>query len=389
VLQHLSLYESCEYSIEALGLNTKPDSFLTSFMDLIFDFSRRPESGKNEFLSYWETEKEKASISESKGVDAIKVMTIHKAKGLEFPVVIFPYADLDIYKEIDATAWYPWHEDDFNELLISYSKNIADYSEVGSQMVEKRRNTLELDNLNLFYVVMTRAEEQLYIFAKNEKSKDEPTTYNDFLKAFLESGGYWNEETTIYTFGTLSNIASEKIQNKAQYLEIPYVVSPPESHNIRLVTSEIEQDNIDALQSITIGNLLHDAMALIKTSEDVEGVVNDLKSKLKDAPKTFLDIRNRIVDIVKHPELSPLFQSSEKVLNERDIITPERILRPDRINIHPDRSVTIIDYKTGSPKEQYEYQINSYAMVLQDMGYRVKEKLLVYSNHDKIVINKT
>jgi CRISPR/Cas system-associated exonuclease Cas4 (RecB family) len=51
--------------------------------------------------------------------------------------------------------------------------------------------------------------------------------------------------------------------------------------------------------------------------------------------------------------------------------------------------VTIIDYKTGSPKEQYEYQINSYAMVLQDMGYRVKEKLLVYSNHDKIVINKT
>ncbi|RLD23162.1 MAG: hypothetical protein DRI70_09750 [Bacteroidetes bacterium] len=95
------------------------------------------------------------------------------------------------------------------------------------------------------------------------------------------------------------------------------------------------------------------------------------------------------MNIVQHPKLSPLFQASEKVLNERDIITPERILRPDRINIHRDRSVTIIDYKTGSPKEQYEYQINSYAMVLQDMGYRVKEKLLVYSNHDKIVINKT
>ena len=95
------------------------------------------------------------------------------------------------------------------------------------------------------------------------------------------------------------------------------------------------------------------------------------------------------MNIVQHPELSPLFRSSEKVYNEGDIITPERILRPDRINIHADESVTIIDYKTGRPKEQYEYQINSYAMALQDMGYRIREKLLVYSNNNEIVINKT
>ena len=388
-LQCLSLYESCEYTIETLGLNTNSDVFLTSFMDLIFNFSQRPESGKNEFLSYWETEKEKVSISESKSVDAVKVMTIHKAKGLEFPVVIFPFADLDIYKEIDAVAWYPWDEDGFKELLISYSKSIADYSEVGSQMVEKRRNTLELDNLNLLYVTMTRAENQLYIFAKNEKSKDEPTTFNGLFKAFLESGGYWKEASTIYTFGTSNHVTSEKVQSVVHHVEIPYIVSPPESHNIRVVTSEIDQDSKEALRSITIGNLLHDAMAMIKTTEDVDRVVDDLKFQLKDDPKTFLEIKDRIVNIVQHPELSPLFRSSEKVYNEGDIITPERILRPDRINIHADESVTIIDYKTGRPKEQYEYQINSYAMALQDMGYRIREKLLVYSNNNEIVINKT
>jgi len=79
-LQCRSIYESCEYTIETLCLNTKSDAFLTSFMDLIFNFSQRPDSGKNEFLSYWETEKEKASISESRSVDAVKVMTIHKAR---------------------------------------------------------------------------------------------------------------------------------------------------------------------------------------------------------------------------------------------------------------------------------------------------------------------
>jgi len=388
-LQCLSLYESCEYTIETLCLNTKSDAFLTSFMDLIFNFSQRPDSGKNEFLSYWEAEKEKASISESRSVDAVKVMTIHKAKGLEFPVVIFPFADLDIYKEIDAVAWYPWDEDGFNELLISYSKSIADYSEVGSQMVEKRRNTLELDNLNLLYVALTRAEEQLYVFAKNEKAKEEPTTYNGFLKAFLQSAGFWKEATTIYTFGILSNVTSEKDQSVVQQVEIPYIVSPPESHNIRLVTSEIDQENKEALRSMTIGNLLHDAMAMIITTEDVDRVVDDLEFQLNDDTKTFLEIKDRIVNIVQHPQLSALFQSSEKVYNEVDIITPERILRPDRINIHADESVTIIDYKTGRPKEQYEHQINSYAMALQDMGYHVKEKLLVYSNHDEIVINKT
>lgn len=388
-LQYLSLYESCEYIIETLRFNTKSDAFLTSFMDLIFSFSRRPESGKSEFLSHWETEKERASISENKSADAVKVMTIHKAKGLEFPVVIFPYADLDIYKEIEATAWYPVHENGFEELLIRYSENIAEYGEVGSLMVAERRNTLELDNLNLLYVALTRAEQQLYIFAKNEKSKDTPTTYGGFLKAFLQSTGHWDETTAIYPFGTLNSVASEKAHNVLQHVEIPYVVSPPESHNIKVVTSEIDQESEETLQSITIGNLLHDAMAMVKTLGDVDRVVDELEFQLKDEPETFLEIKSSIVTIVQHPNLNHLFHPSEKVHNERDIITPERILRPDRINIHQDNSVTIIDYKTGRPKEQYEYQINSYAMALQDMGYRIKEKLLVYCNNDEIVINKT
>ncbi|MBL4663513.1 MAG: UvrD-helicase domain-containing protein [Flavobacteriaceae bacterium] len=386
-MQHLSLFESLEYSIEHLELDKKADSFLTSFMDLVFSFSQRSMAGKNSFLAHWESEMDRASISENKSTDAVKVMTIHKSKGLEFPVVIFPYAHLDIYREEKPTAWYPWNENGFDELLINFNKSVADYGEIGVKMFAQRRDQLELDNLNLLYVVLTRAVTQLYVFAKQEKPKDSPTTYSGFFTAFLQDQNRWEDSITSYTFGTPTTKDPDIKKDTTHSLEVPYIVSSPSSHNIKVVTSEVnhgEKENATA-----IGNLLHDTMALIETSENIDVVLSDLKIQLANEPSLFSEIKNMVTRIVAHPGLNHLFQPSEKIYNERDIITPECILRPDRINLHQNNTVTIVDYKTGVEKEVYQFQINSYAMALQDMGFTVKEKLLVYCNHDAILINKT
>ena len=172
-------------------------------------------------------------------------------------------------------------------------------------------------------------------------------------------------------------------------LEVPYIVSSPETHNIKVVTSEVDRGEMDNIQAMNIGNLLHDTMALIKVSDDVDPVLSDLKLQLVDEPSLFSEIKNMISLIVEHSGLHHLFQASERIYNERDIITPDCILRPDRVNVHPNNTVTIVDYKTGVEKESYEFQINSYTAALQDMGYTVKEKLLVYCHHDAILINKT
>ena len=79
---------------------------------------------------------------------------------------------------------------------------------------------------------------------------------------------------------------------------------------------------------------------------------------------------------------------SYTVFNEKEIISPSGIIRPDRINIHPDNSITLLDYKTGSENPAHNQQINGYAAVLQDMGYTIKEKLLVYVQKEAISINK-
>jgi len=388
-LHFLSLYESCEYCIEALRLDQTADAFLLSFMDLVFTFSQRPDAGKSSFFEYWEIEKERASISENKGADAIHVMTIHKAKGLEFPVVIFPYADLDLYREKEPTAWYPFHEMEFEQLLINYSSKVEDYGIDGAHIVSQRRNTLELDNINLLYVALTRAEQQLYILAKNDKLKSPPTSYNGFLKAFLLEKGFWNDAKSRYDFGTLVSNTSEVAASSINNSPISYLVSSPNTHDIKMVASEVVPDTTGNIRSVTLGNLLHDGMARVNHSEELNSVLEDLKLQLGDDPETFREVRTMMVAIVEHPRLKPLFHISEEVLNERDIISPERIIRPDRINIHPDKSVTIVDYKTGAPKEAHEFQINGYAMTLQDMGYTVKEKLLVYCDNDSVLINKT
>jgi superfamily I DNA/RNA helicase len=389
VLHSLSLFESFEYSIDALKLETTADAFLTSFMDLVFSFGQRPDSGKSAFLDYWETEKERASISENKSTNAVNIMTIHKAKGLEFPVVLFPYANLDIYSEIEARAWYPLQEAGFDHVLIHYNKGVADYGEQGAQLLQNRRNTLELDNINLLYVALTRAVEQLYIFAKDQPLKDTPTTYNLFLKTYLQCIGRWDDAIGVYNFGLPEKLSSEGTVTEMKSVEIPYLVSSPETHNIKVVSSEMDSNSFENLQSVNMGNLLHDAMALVKYSEDIEPVLEDLSFQLRDEPKIFSEIKKMMLAIITHPELKPLFDTTDRIHNERDIITPESVLRPDRINIHEDNTVTIIDYKTGAPKEVYEYQIGGYAMALQDMGFTIREKLLVYCGKDAIMINKT
>lgn len=388
-VHHLSLFESLEYVIEHLQLDKKSDSFLTSFMDMVYSFSQRSESGKNSFLAHWESEMDRASISENKSTDAVKVMTIHKSKGLEFPIVIFPYANLNLYREIEPTEWYPYHEDGFEELLINFKKEIADYSPIGVQLFNRRQHQLELDNLNLLYVVLTRAITQLYIFADEIKPKNPPVSYNGFLTAFLQSEQRWTEGETSYSFGEPTAKLSKEEDEIVLSLEVPYIVSSPETHNIKVITSEVDRGTTENNQAVSIGNLLHDTMAHIRFTEDMDLVLSDLKVQLIDEPDVFSEIENMVHRIVEHPGLNHLFQTTEKIYNERDIITPDRILRPDRVNLHQDRTVTIVDYKTGAEKESFQFQINSYAAALQDMGFAVKEKLLVYCNHDDILINKT
>lgn len=389
----VSIYEACEYAIRQCKLNENPDAFLFGFLDFVYDFEMQPQVNRLLFLEHWETKKGSASIAASEQLNAVQLMTIHKAKGLEFPVVIFPYANVNIYKEIEARTWFPLDKSTFTftEAYIHFNKEVAEYGDVGEAMYNSRQNTLELDAFNLLYVTLTRPIEQLYILTeKPEKvSTETPKNFSDLFVSYLQSEGQYSEDSLVYSFGKQhekqSVTTSEVLEKNTPIL----LSSALEERNISIVTAEASLWDTEAALAIEQGNLLHNTMALIYTNDDVIKVLSALKERSIVAQDSLEKLEETIHKIVSHPELSTLFETSEKIINERDIITAGgMVLRPDRLNIHDNNTVTILDYKTGDLNIRHLDQINSYANALEDMGFKVAKKLIVYTQSHELVINK-
>ncbi|MFK5983311.1 MAG: UvrD-helicase domain-containing protein [Flavobacteriaceae bacterium] len=393
-MQSKSLYDSLEYCIQKFNLKEKADAYLYGFMDFTFEFGQKKNASKSAFLEEWELQVEKLSIPISEEVNGVQLMTIHRAKGLEFPVVIFPYADLDIYKELDPKNWFKIEDEDlsFNETLIySYLGSIEEFGEQGKKMHQEIKNTYELDNINLLYVTLTRAESQLYIFSKKPKEiKDKGvTTYNQFFGEFLKQKGLWEDEKAVYELG-----AFQAKDTKTKILNIETVnsyfhSSPPEEHQLHVISKDASLWNTDAEKAIASGTLLHETMERVIVETDIISVFEEIKNNTEMTSEEKIILKESINAIVKHPDLNQFFQPSEKVILERKIITSEgNILIPDRLNFHPNGTVSIIDYKTGALNKKNKNQINRYASALIEMGYQVSEKILIYSTSEGILVNK-
>ena len=394
LLQSYSVYECCEYIIRQFQLIENADAYLFSFMDFVFEFEQQPQANKISFFENWEGKKDKASIPANEGSKAVQLMTIHKAKGLEFPVVLFPFADLKIYDARFDTIWYPLSADlgfSFDEALIKYKKDLADYSDLGATLFNEHQNKLELDNLNLLYVTLTRAADELYIFAEKPATRPNniPLSYNQFFGEFLKHLSRWNETQFIYEFGSPVQPQVEEAKETIMQTIPLYTSVSPSDHNIKIVAIDSTIIETELQKAISEGNLLHDVMAQIYTIEDIPSVFDSLRERATISAEEINHLKSKVLSVIEHPLLSIYFKESAKALNEREIITASGLLlRPDRLNFNENNSVTIIDYKTGEPNYHHEDQINSYASALEDMGKRISERLIVYTNQQEIVINK-
>lgn len=384
--QSLGTFETLEYFVQALRLNKHANPFVATFMDWVHQFVQNPQNSKWELLAYWELKKKDLSITAANTGEAIRVMTIHKSKGLEFPVVFFPFAHLDIHDDKNAKAWYPWNDDGFEYLLMGVKQEIEIYNETAAEIYRKHRQTLELDNINLLYVALTRAQQELYIIANEGKNDQDPKTYSDLLLRYLKEKGTWSDQESLYAFGKKNAPVFQEDYRIGETLT-EYPIQLPETHQIKMVATRKHWE-MDATEAREFGNLFHDVMAGIRTKEDLDMMHAELVEN-KALPKSLLtQVTATVQKLMDAPDLSSLFDGSDEVYLEKDIITSKGVLRPDRVNIHANKSATIVDYKTGVPKEWHEGQITEYANALEQMGYPTKNRYLVYVSDDAIIINK-
>ena len=383
ILTKSSLYEGIEYIIYSFNLSDKSNSYIQYFLDFAFDYSNKNFANILDFISYYDSKKESLSIVAPEESNAINIMTIHKSKGLEFPILIYAYADIDIYKEKDAKEWYPVNNKYFNgfdSLLLNFNKDFEQFESIGKSIYDNHLMDQELDSINLLYVALTRAENELHIICSNSvnsKGEENINKYSGMLINYLKKNKLWDEDKELFEFGKKKKQEKETQILSSSLIE-DFIITPKEIHNINIDAKSAKMWGTNMQRAINDGNLLHELMSNIKSISDLEEVIQefyengtlDLKNKEK--------YRNLITSILEHKELKQYYSVGLKSYNEREIIIKNSDpIRADRIVFSTAKEVSIIDYKTGKLKKEDYEQLNIYQDILVDMGYKVKNKILI------------
>lgn len=379
----LPLYEKIEQIIRSFHLLPNPDAYVQFFLDEVLS-QQRKEASVQDLLDFWSLKKDSLSIVSSENKNAVKIMTIHKSKGLEFPVVIFP-CDLEIYREKDSRAWLKGIND-FPEVLVRLNKEVANLSKEGEIVYQRRQEELELDNFNLLYVALTRPVEQLHIITDKKLNKDGDESlshYSGIFISYLKENGFWEDSKNEYSIGNPERVSSKKPSAETNEFLNDFMSTPWQDHNINMLASSSRLWGTQRGEAINYGDQIHVMMSEINSPSDVYEVIERYiqKGELDAQNKNSIEVL--INSIVEHDQLAAYFTEDFLIYNEREIVSADgQIFIPDRLAIDSKNNVVIMDYKTGTPNVKHKHQLNTYSEVLNSIGYKVEKKILVYIENE-------
>jgi ATP-dependent exoDNAse (exonuclease V) beta subunit len=358
-------------------------AYVQYFLDIVLERDVRNQAGISDFLNYWDKNSEKFSIPSPEGTNAVRIMTIHKSKGLEFPVVIMPFAEEDYNRKPKDKLWLnsEEHEFDMPKVLVDNTSAIEEFGSAASAVYNLKKQEELLDNINVLYVALTRAEEQLYIISQNLKPRKDgeyPSNMASFFIKYLIQHGLYDEDQLEYPFGNPAKL-SAKEKHIDTTKNIPVVLEVLNPKNIKIAQKEALMWGTHQQEAIEFGNVIHEILSFVTTKKDVEQAINKaLESGLISALQKEI-VYNTIIEIVNHQDLGMHFAEGNEVLNEKTIIQKEAgTIKPDRIVINKAKEVFLLDYKTGLANPKYKFQLDNYQMAIEKMGYKVIKKALVY-----------
>lgn len=429
----LSPLEICYNAIEKLELEI--DIYVQSFLNII---QQNNNLSLTDLINLIEDELETSSVTLGKSENALQIITIHKAKGLEFPIVIFPYADfsssgrgktkmLFVENKIESL------KKELPYVLIKHSSALEDT--IFNEDYQKEKDEEELDNTNLYYVACTRAKEKLFILGKEAKEDKKNSSLNRKLLTFCKDNvsnnnfkineikrsnniinpdSYEDNIEDIYLEYEIGNLEAKEVNknddDKKPISNIDFDLKKYANNwrNRLCVASSTEhliliediekyfgkdiskyfkkyskgKKLISPTDNTLYGNQLHDILAKIKTKEDLDYYIDNLDKEVNISDKNKEKIKDTLFNIKDNKKLCSTLFDYKKVYIEKDLCDKDGVLfRADRIVVKDDLTL-VVDYKTGKKNDKtdkkYQEQINNYCNILKQVGFENVKGEIIY-----------
>jgi ATP-dependent exoDNAse (exonuclease V) beta subunit len=360
------LYDLLQKVAQLLQLDDSQDPYLHHFFDIAFQYQLNRNAELLPFLEYMEQNKGKLALQMPESTEAIRIMTIHKAKGLEFPIVIIPSLDFNIDIHNQSKFLIPVGPD----LTYSYpSGSIPEYR----TFKEKELAAIFLDKLNLLYVALTRPESRLYIFNHHQK-KGFGAQIHEALEALPLS---W-PEPQVLTIGT-------PIQNKPEKTEENTLFYHPESMTDQLWYPSLafRQHGLEATAKDQLyGLAFHRVMALCPDPQSLDAAIRIAMEEGSVGADQATEIQKSAHAFWSHIEQKHLFNGVLEQYNEQRIIADYNELKqPDKVWLK-ESEVIVIDFKTGKRQDKDLAQISAYAQLLNEIFKLPVRAVLYYAQLD-------
>ncbi len=376
--------------------------YLNAFRDLVHEYGEKNAADPGKFLEYWDDTGKEKSVSALSGQEAIRIFTVHKAKGLEFKIVILPYCNWELNTSHNSILWCKPEDAPFNDLdlvPVAYSSRLKKTVFAGDYYTEFLNQYT--DNLNLLYVSYTRACNGLFVFCKKGK-EDVLNNVSVLVRRVLRNKftgpgsdsspvlfpGCYNEMEDCYSFGDLPEKVAETERSPVENIPPSNVTSTMASQRIQVAyQGRIYLDPAvnQPKRPLNKGKILHEIFTSIRTKQDIIPAINKmyLHGKLNHEERD--NYITQIAHLMNDVQVLSWFMDDWYVLAEAEIILPEGISRrPDRVMIKEEQ-VLVIDYKFGEKTDpSYHRQVEQYIRLLKQMGYMQVQGFIWYVMMGKV-----
>lgn len=383
-----NLYDLGARMLSLFSQSELKNPYLHHLMELFQGYDLKNGPDIRGFIDEWNAKLSNSTIQMPENKEAIKIMTIHKSKGLEFPVVILPRISWSITPSKDKQ----FIASENGELLYS---NLS-HSDVPDYIIEQYNaeyRQVLLDNLNLLYVAFTRPSERLYILLDTNlpKKMDRPTQLNHLIAPFVET---WEDESfsektqEVIQFGEATKkikkdeaLASDNNfypKNLTDYLWFP---------ELALRDAETKENEALNIQK-RIGIQLHLALSLLENRKSIEKTIQDLVLEGRIDKELEEEITETSIKVAQFLNEQPFEKEADKILNEQEVLISEtEFKRLDKLYIQGNQA-TVLDFKTGDAKKdrnKHLLQVMNYCKVLQEIGFEKANGYLLYTEQMELV----